>query len=293
MAWWVSALSICLMAGVLMGADKPEIVAHRGESADAPENTLASFNLAWERQDDAVELDIHLTGDGQVIVSHDARTGRTTNTDLVIKDSTLEQLRKLDAGSWKDPRYAGEKLPLLSEVLAMIPDGRRCFVEIKVGPEIIPALRQVIDSSGIKAGQLVIISFRIDVIEQAKKTFPHIKCYLLAGTWRENETRKVLGWHMLGRDDSSYNVPTLAEVIRIAKEIGADGVDLDHNGPLGEHPGEQIHAAGIEFHVWTIDDPETAKKMVKAGVDGITTNKAQWIREQLGLYSRRGMMRCD
>src|SRR3954447_1104654 len=82
-----------------------EIVAHRGESADAPENTMAAFRLAWERKDDAIELDVHLTRDEVLLVSHDADTARTTGIAKVIKDSTMEELRALDAGRWKGPRW--------------------------------------------------------------------------------------------------------------------------------------------------------------------------------------------
>src|SRR5580765_8096399 len=107
------------------------VIAHRGESHDAPENTLASFGLAWERGDDTVETDIHLTSDGQLIISHDFDTKRITGQMLVIKDEPLAKLKTLDAGSWKDPKWAGEKYPTLDEVLKQMPPGKRIFVEIK------------------------------------------------------------------------------------------------------------------------------------------------------------------
>src|SRR4051812_29446250 len=120
------------------------MVAHRGESHDAPENTLASFDLAWSRGDEAAELDIHLTKDGKLIVSHDPDTKRLPEggVELVIKDHTADELRKLDVGSWKDPKFAGQRLPLLDEVLARLPadPSRRQLIEVKVGPEAIPEL---------------------------------------------------------------------------------------------------------------------------------------------------------
>src|SRR3954470_13597201 len=103
-------------------AKEVELIAHRGESADAPENTMAAFLLAWERRVGAIELDVHLTRDGELIVSHDADTRRTTGTSKVIKDSTLDELRPLDAGRWKGPRWAGERMPTLGEALATIPE---------------------------------------------------------------------------------------------------------------------------------------------------------------------------
>ena len=84
-----------------------ELQAHRGESHDAPENTMASFNLAWSRGDDACELDIHLTKDGKLIVCHDDDTERTSGkrSKLILKDHTLEELRAVDVGAFKDPRW--------------------------------------------------------------------------------------------------------------------------------------------------------------------------------------------
>src|SRR5690606_38835440 len=98
---------------------------------DAPENTLAAFNLAWERGVPAIELDVHLSADDRLIVIHDATTKRTTGVDLAVKDSTLDQLRALDAGSWKGEQWAGEPMPTLEEALATIPEGARCLIEVK------------------------------------------------------------------------------------------------------------------------------------------------------------------
>src|SRR5687767_15370020 len=107
-----------------------EIIAHRGASYDAPENTMAAFRLGWEQQADANELDIYLTKDGKIILLHDKAIKRTTGVEGRPEELTLEELRKLDAGSWKGPKWAGEKLPLLDEVLATIPAGKRVFIEI-------------------------------------------------------------------------------------------------------------------------------------------------------------------
>ena len=85
------------------------IIAHRGESRLAPENTLAAINLAWQRGADAVEIDCHLTADGHLIVCHDDNTRRTAGRKLVIRQSTLAQLRELDAGAWKGVRWGGPK----------------------------------------------------------------------------------------------------------------------------------------------------------------------------------------
>jgi len=247
---------------------KVEWIAHRGESYLAPENTLASFNLAWKLGGaDADETDIHLTKDNQLIISHDASTKRTTGMDLAIKDATMAQLRALDAGSWKDPKYAGEKLPTLAEALATIPAGKRFFVEIKVGPEAVPALVRVFKESGKTAQQVVIISFNADALAAAKKALPDHQCYYLASFKQDKETKK---WS-----------PSIDELISTAKTINADGLDLQSKPPLNAKAIAKIKAAGLQAYAWTVDDPAEARKLIDGGIDGITTNRAAWLREQI------------
>src|SRR3954467_2541534 len=154
----VIVLSLLSMA-LVTTAQSIEIIGHRGASYDAPENTVASFKLGWEQQADADELDIYLSKDGQVVVMHDPNTKRTAGADRKIVDQTFEELRQLDAGVWKGPQWAGEKIPTLAEALATMPDGKRFFIEIKSGSEILPELEKVLEASGKRPEQLVIIGF--------------------------------------------------------------------------------------------------------------------------------------
>src|SRR5919197_4354903 len=101
-----------------MGVGRPLVVGHRGAMGYAPENTLASFELAVEQGADVVELDVHLSRDGQVVVIHDEQLDRTTDGRGLVGDRTLDELKRLDAGSWFDPRFAGQRIPTLHEVLA-------------------------------------------------------------------------------------------------------------------------------------------------------------------------------
>ncbi|TWU26080.1 glycerophosphodiester phosphodiesterase family protein [Bythopirellula polymerisocia] len=89
------------------------LVAHRGASADAPENTLSSFQLAWEEGADAIEGDFYLTSDNQIVCIHDDTTERVSGVDLDVASATLEELRKLDVGSWKERKYINERIPTL------------------------------------------------------------------------------------------------------------------------------------------------------------------------------------
>ena len=242
-----------------------EFVAHRGESYDAPENTLAAFRLAWERKVSTIELDVYQTKDGQLIVTHDADTKKTTGVSKVIKDSTLDELRQLDAGRWKGERFVGEKLPTLAEAIATIPDGARCFIELKTGPEVVPALTTVIAASGKRPEQLAIISFNADSIAEAKRKLPQHQAYWIVSVKPDKKTG-VLS-------------PTVEELIAKAKSIHADGLDLSIP-PTADYV-KPIKAEGFKLYVWTINDPAIAKKFVELGVDGITTDRAAWLKQQL------------
>ena len=119
---------------------KPLIIAHRGESFNAPENTMAAINLAWERDAEAVEIDVQLSKDNELVVIHDMDTKRLTGIDKKVKDQTLAELKKLDVGSWKDITFKDERIPTLDEVLATVPTGKKLIVEIKSGPEMVLVL---------------------------------------------------------------------------------------------------------------------------------------------------------
>ncbi len=233
------------------------IVAHRGASAYAPENTLAAANLAWEMNADAVEIDVHFTKDGRVIVCHDGTTGRTSGVDLKISDATSEALRVLDVGSFKGEKFAGEKMPFLEEVIATVPKGKKLFIEIKCGAEVLPELKRVVLAGG-KMDQMVIIGFGLDTMIEAKKVLPQLPVYWLRGTLKDEKTGKFL----------PHDPALLAQ----AKEGNLNGVDMNYWG-IDKAFADAAKAAGMELHAWTVDDPAEGKRLVGLGVDSITTNK--------------------
>ncbi len=244
------------------------IIAHRGASAEAPENTLAAFKLAWKKGADGIEGDFYLSRDGQIVTIHDATTKRTANKNLVVADSTLAQLRKLDFGSWKSKEYAGERIPTLSEVLAIVPPGKKIFIEIKCGPEIVPELKNVLSTSKLNPSQTIVIAFDKKVIVAVKDQIPQIKAYWLTGFKRSKLTGK---WH-----------PTIATLMKTLKAIGADGLDTQNNMAIVNADFvKTLRAAELEFHVWTIDKPSEARYFQRLGADSLTTNHAKEIRQSL------------
>jgi glycerophosphoryl diester phosphodiesterase len=246
-------------------ASAVEIIAHRGGSYDAPENTVASFKAGYAHQADACELDIYLTKDGKAVVIHDKNTKRTAGADKPVVEQTLEEIRALDAGSFKGVQWKGEKIPTLAEALAAIPDGKRMFIEIKCGAEILPELENVMRESKKQPRQLTIIGFDYPTMQQAKARFPQHPVYWIVGT----------------KKDKQGAVPPIAELIDKAKSAKLDGLDLDYRFAIDASLVAQVKAAGLGFYVWTVDNPEVAKTLIAAGVDGVTTDRPGWLREQL------------
>ena len=254
----------CSFIAGMSGCSKPvEIIAHRGASYLAPENTMASVMLGWEQNAD-VEVDIHLSKDNRIVVIHDASTKHITGKDLQVRETTSEQLRGLDYGSFKGEKFAGEQIPFLDDVLKTIPPGRKLYVEIKCGKEILPVLNSLIMESG-KVSQIVIIGFDIEVVTSSKQLID-VPTYWLRGTKKVKETEQ---W-----------IPHDPELVQIVEDRGLDGLDVHYAGVTKEFV-DDARAAGQKLYVWTVDDPEEAIRLVRLGVTGITTNRPEWLRERL------------
>lgn len=261
------ALALALSFSVLprtVGA--VEIIAHRGASADAPENTLASMKLGWKQGADAVELDLWLSKDGRLIVFHDKDTKRFEKTPRLITSLTLEEARQLDVGSWKGEAFKGEPIPTLESILATIPKGRRVVLELKQGPEIVPELTRVLRASKLAPEQLCIISFDFKSVVAAKKDWPTVPHYFLSG---------------YSKDAKTGALPELKPMIERVKAAGLDGLNLQFKWPITAGFVSEVKGAGLKLFVWTVNDAAVAQALVAAGVDGITTDKPQWLREQL------------
>lgn len=258
-AWVVAAL---LMDPTILPA--VEIIAHRGASYDAPENTLAAAKLGWEQKADAVEIDIRISADGRLMVIHDPTTNRTTGKRGTIIRLTAEDARMRDAGAWKGKKFAGEKIPFLDEVVRILPKDRRLVIEVKTGVETVPLLAKVLEASERPMKQFVIIAFDGDVAAAAKKRLPACTVLRLASY----EPRKV----------------SLETLISISRAAGLDGLNLSRKWPIDPALVRRVKDSGLSLYVWTVDDPNEARRLAEAGVDGITTNRPGWLREQIGVW---------
>ncbi len=267
--WYAVVFALGLTAGgcTTQRSDAVEFIAHRGASYAAPENTLAAFELAWRRDADAVEVDIRLSRDGRIILMHDNTTGRTAGKDRPAVEQTLAELKALDAGVWKGKKWAGQTIPTLAEVLDTVPDGRKIYIEIKCGPEVVPALKRVVEASGLEPAQTVIFSFDLRTVRAVRKAMP--------------DQQVLLSVKMRKNGESGRWAPMASELIDLAGKAGLDGIAPNACDAIDEDFVRQVRAAGLSIHVWTVDKPALAEKMIRAGVKSIITNRPQWLRRQL------------
>jgi len=249
--------------------DIPKIIAHRGASFDAPENTLAAFRMAWEQGADGIEGDFHLTRDQRIVCLHDKTTKRTGRIDLTVARTSLNDLKQLDVGGWKDPRWAGERIPTLEEVLETVPARGTIYIEIKCGQEIIHPLESVLRRSGLRSNQVVMISFNQSVLQEARSKLFGFKCFWLTGF---KQTKSSGRWS-----------PSDSEVIRILRELGLSGVGCNALPAVNDFFASTLRNAAKELHVWTVNDIPTAVRFARLGVVSITTDRPAWLRRQLEL----------
>ncbi len=248
-----------------------EIVGHRGASGEAPENTMAAIHLAWRQQADAVEIDVRLTRDGEIVAFHDESTLRITRKEHAVSLLTLEELRLLDAGLWKGEEWAEERVPTLEEVLATVPTGKRLYVEIKCGPEIIPPLIRLLEKP-LALERVVVIGYGFDVLAELKRRLPGVVVL------------QILRLSKSPKKPQEASV-TLAERILAAREAGLDGFDLGITQLLEAETVSRLLAENFRLCTWTINDVHEAHRLAMMGVEAVTTDFPGRLRRELSTLS--------
>jgi len=240
---------------------KPLIIAHRGDSANAPENTIAAFRLALANGADGIELDVMLSADQKLVIIHDDTLDRTTNGHGQVGKTPFAALRELDAGSWFKPEFKGEPLPLLDEVFEELGGKFLINVELKNYktpkdqlPELVVAL---IKKHGLGEGVLI-SSFNARNLPRVKSLAPEIRTGLLT-------LPGVLGLPMRGFFGRRFGADDLNQYF---KDVSARMVQSRHN--LGQ---------GV--NVWTVDAPDDLRHMQAFGVDMIICNDPAHARQIL------------
>lgn len=246
-------------------AGSPEVIAHRGASHLAPENTLAAVKLAWSLGADVVEVDVHLTKDRRIVVIHDPTTLRTSGTDLLVAETDSSRLRELDVGGHTHTDFVGERIPFLEEVLETVPADRRLFIEVKSGPEILAFLDETLIRSG-KRTQVAIIGFDLPTMKAARELMPDVPAHWLCD-------KKV--WSSAG------------EIVKAAKDSGLAGMNVHWSGVTWRF-ARRVRKAGLKLYAWTVDTAAEADRLDGLGVDGITTNRPGWLKNRIFAQHSRG-----
>lgn len=263
--------------------NNPLIAAHRGFAEIAPENTMSAFKAARQAGADASEFDVHMTADKVLVVCHDDTVDRTTNGTGAIKELTYEYLSTLDAGSWKDPKYTGEKIPTLKETLEYFQASKLIAVlEIKDADYVDEILAMLYATKMEK--KTVIISFSKPAIAKIKREKPEIPALLLlydkscmTGT-TDNKAQNIMKYaDAIG---TKYVGPFSFQLENLDQSLLADvAYKLQNNIDPGELPLaldkatiDALHAKGYLIDAWTVDSEENIRDLVNFKVDILTTN---------------------
>jgi len=236
----------------LVQSNRLLVIAHRGNSSVAPENTLPAFQAALDAKADLVELDYYHSADGQLVVIHDEILDRTTDaevvfgkTGLVVGGLPLVELQKLDAGSWFDDKFVNTRLPTLVQALDLIQSASVTLIERKGGDA--AALVRLLEEKKL-IEKVVVQAFDWKFVAECRRLSPTLALGTLSGK------------------------PANEEQIRAAAATGADLIVWD-NEKIGRAQIDLIHQLGKKAWAYTVDKPERASALIAAGIDGIITNK--------------------
>lgn len=237
----------------------PAIIAHRGASASAPENTIEAFKLAMEDDADILELDVHQTSDSQLVVIHDATVDRTTNGKGKVKDFTYDQLKQFNAGSWfENGKFLGVRIPRLQDVVDLLDSTTRLLIEIKEGSDVYPNIEQrvvgLIESNHLE-NRVIIKSFEdkiLNVIRRIKQSLPLLKVFVVQLPVVRITIERGITFGSVLEKDVEYLQP--------------------HWVGLTRQFVEAAHERGFQIFVWNVNTESRMRTMIGLDVDGIETD---------------------
>jgi glycerophosphoryl diester phosphodiesterase len=239
-------------------AGRPLVIAHRGASIAAPEHTIPAYEAAVAAGADALELDVHLSADDQLVVIHDARLERTTDGRGAVREHTIRELKRLDSGRWFDRQFRGQRIQTLAEVLERFRDRVGFGIELKGGSDLYPGIEE----------RLVTLLQLYDVLDRA-----------LVASFDHHALRRCR--------DLDLDVRTGALVVgRLLAPAGLapagilDALCLPAELTTGRDVGA-TREAGLDCYVWVVNDPAAARRFAEWGVAGIVTDRPELVRPAL------------
>ncbi|MFN3873266.1 MAG: glycerophosphodiester phosphodiesterase family protein [Ignavibacterium sp.] len=246
----------------------PLIVAHRGASYIAPENTIPAFKIAFDEKADFIEGDFWLTNDNEIVCIHDSDTRRVGNKKINVISSSLSELKKIDVGLRKGEQFTGTKIPTLQEVLQIIPEKKGLHLEIKDHREkFLIRLKEILRESNMLSENLRIISFHRNIIRASKKYLPEIKAYL------------IFGWYF--SKGNYFKSLTQKLIMRKLNNVNCDGVILFSGSYINNDFIDAMKNKNLDVCVYNVEDTRKAIRLTNLGVDSLTTNSPLMIRKAI------------
>ncbi len=238
------------------------VIAHRGASAYAPENTHSAFRLAIEMEADMLELDVSLSRNGSVVVIHDDTLDRTTHASGLVSDFTLDELKELETGAWFDDKFAGEPFPTLIEVLAYTKDKILVNIEIKTeavtdypGGSIVDKVVRIVKEAGVE-DQVIVSSFDYRVMRHMEKLAPEMPKAILYEKRQSGELSPS----------------------ELVEKYKADAFNCSYK-ELSEEWAKDLTSKNIPFFVYTVNDEALMERVIKKGAKGIFSDKPDLLKQ--------------
>lgn len=229
-----------------------KVYSHRGDTKNAPENTISAFKKAIEMSVDGIELDVQMTCDGQIVVVHDHSLGRTCNGSGMIKDMRYDRLRQLDFGGWFSKEFEGEKIPLLYEVIEFLKYSNiELNIELKATPE------KYNDNIEIETVRII-----KEYGFEKRVFFSSFNHYSLLKIKKINEDIRI----------APLFVGMFKDIWEYAKNISAFAINPQHE-QITKQLVENCDLNGIKINAWTVDDPKHIERMISLEVDSIISNR--------------------
>ena len=236
---------------------RPLVIAHRGASAEAPENTIAAFELAILHGADGIELDLHLSRDDQPVVIHDFTLERTTDGLGPVRDRTVRELKRLDAGGWHGGQFQGQRIQTLQEVFERFRDRTRFWIELKGGSRLYPGIEE----------RVVSMIEVYDVLERVLvQSFDHDALGQIKALNREVWLGALIANPPIG---PSIRSPAATHALCLGAHL------------VTENDVAEIREAGLDCYVWTVNEPAQMDRLVEWGVSGIITDRPGLLRARL------------
>ncbi|MGE6630819.1 glycerophosphodiester phosphodiesterase [Bacillus sp. NPDC077027] len=238
------------------------IIAHRGSSSLAPENTIAAFDLAVQQGADYIELDVQFTKDKNVVVIHDDTVDRTTNGSGPVSSYTLSEIKELDAGSWFDEKYSNERIATLQEILDRYHQKVGILIELKHPKRNVGIERVVCDwvNRFPYSRNIMIQSFNQEVLEKVKQQFPSLQTAFIIKPSIGQLVKKRLSFYR-----------TFADCLNMKKTM------------LNRFRIRSVQSSGMKVFVWTIKDQKTANRIKAYPVDGVVTDHPLFFQKEKSL----------